>query len=261
MEKGRQSAKDVVSQLRGASFEEELGLADSYQDDPRKQVQAAVASVRRRHERTARERSRVEAMYQMQWRLGGHGLVVGVDEVGRGSLAGPLTVGAVVLPDEPMVWGINDSKKLTPARREELAARIAEVAVAIGMAHIAPESIDALGMGVALRMGMRQAIADTGVEPDAVLIDGNPVHVHPRERTIVHGDAQVACIAAASIVAKVTRDHLMVAYDQTYPQYHLAECKGYGSAEHIEAIRRYGLSPIHRASFCGHFVDASGPED
>ena len=92
-------------------------------------------------------------------------------------------------------------------------------------------------------------------DPDCVLIDGNPMHVHPKEKTLVKGDARIACIAAASIVAKVTRDAIMVAYDAEYPEYHLAECKGYGSAAHIEAIRQIGLSPIHRVSFCGNFLE------
>ncbi|MGL5174397.1 MAG: ribonuclease HII, partial [Olsenella sp.] len=107
----------------------------------------------------------------------------------------------------------------------------------------------------ALRMAMAGAIEDTGVEPDCVLIDGNPVHVHPKEKTLVKGDARVACIAAASIVAKVTRDALMVSYEDEYPGYHLAESKGYGSPEHIAAIREKGLSKIHRASFCGNFLE------
>lgn len=250
----RPTAGEVARMIRGAAYEELEGLLERFADDGRRQVQQAVASGRRRLERERAERERVLAMYDLERRLGGEGVVVGVDEVGRGSIAGPLTVGAVVLPREPVVWGLNDSKQLTPARREEVAARIAEVAVAVGIAHVPPESIDALGMRVALRMAMSEAIEDTGVEPDSVLIDGNPVHVHPKERTLVEGDARVACIAAASIVAKVTRDAIMVGLDAEYPGYHLAECKGYGSQAHIEAIREHGLTPIHRASFCGNFL-------
>lgn len=254
MSEDKISAKEAVRLIHEASFEELPEVLEHFSHDTRKQVQTALRSATHRQEREAAERERVQRMYELQWRMGGDGIVVGVDEVGRGALAGPLTVGAVALPKEPLVWGLNDSKKLSPQRREVLAGRIAEVALAIGIAHIPPESIDAVGMSCALRMAMKRAIEDTGVDPDAVLIDGNPVHVHPREQTIVKGDAQVACIAAASIVAKVTRDHLMIAYDDTYPQYHLADCKGYGSAEHIQAIREFGLSPIHRVSFCGHFV-------
>lgn len=253
------NAREIHEALAHAGYDEVCELIVRYEDDPRKQVQRDVAAALRRHERERAERERVNAMYALQVELGGRGVVMGVDEVGRGAVAGPLTVGAVVLPQEPRVWGLNDSKKLSPKRREELAACIAEVALAIGIAHVEAASIDAVGMACALRMAMRQAIDDAGVEPDAVLIDGNPVHVHPREKTIVRGDAQVAAIAAASIVAKVTRDHLMVAYDQVYPGYHLAECKGYGSAEHIAAIRERGLTAIHRASFCGNFLNDTNP--
>ena len=110
-------------------------------------------------------------------------------------------------------------------------------------------------MARALREAMLGAIEDAGVEPECVLIDGNPLHIHPKEKTLVKGDARIACIAAASIVAKVTRDDLMVELDSQYPGYHLAESKGYASPEHIEAIRAKGLSPVHRASFCQNFLE------
>jgi ribonuclease HII len=249
------SAKEVVALLADARDVEALALVERYADDPRKQVQKAVDAARKRIAREEAEKKRVEDMYDLMRELGGDGIVLGVDEVGRGSIAGPLTVCAVALPADPIVYGINDSKQLTPAKREILAARIAEVALAIGTCHIEPASIDAVGMAQAIRMAMSGAIKDAGVEPDCVLIDGNPVHVHPKEKTLVKGDARVACIAAASIVAKVTRDHLMVAMDEEYPEYHLAECKGYASAEHIQAIKDHGLSPIHRFSFCGNFLE------
>ncbi|MBR2681853.1 MAG: ribonuclease HII [Atopobiaceae bacterium] len=248
-------AKEVSALLSDAPIEELDALIERYAEDPRKQVQSAVKAARHRYERESRERERVLDMYALQRELSHGGVAIGVDEVGRGSIAGPLTVGAVVLPGDPIVWGINDSKQLTPARREVLAAQIAEVAVAIGIAHIEPASIDAVGMATALRMAMVQAIEACGIEPDAVLIDGNPVHVHIKEQTVVKGDARVACIAAASIVAKVARDELMVALDEEYPGYHLASCKGYASAEHIAAIREKGLSKIHRVTFCGNFLE------
>lgn len=252
-----EAAREVARRLHEAGYGEIEALIERYQGDPRKQVQQAVWSAARRHEKERSERRRVEGMYSLQRELGGPGVIIGVDEVGRGALAGPLTVGAVALPDDPKIWGLNDSKQLTPARREEIAAEIADVALAIGIAHIAPETIDALGMGIALRHAMAQAIENAGIEPDCVLIDGNPVHAHPKEKTLVKGDARIAAIAAASIVAKVTRDHLMVELGQEYPEYGWDACKGYGSAEHIAAIRKYGLTPYHRASFCGNFV--SGP--
>lgn len=249
------SAREIAALLSDAPLEEARALIDRYSEDPRKQVARAVESARRRVQREEAERSRVLGMYEAMRQLGGGGVVLGVDEVGRGALAGPLTVAAVALPDEPVIWGINDSKQLTPARREALAARVADVALAIGIAHVEPAAIDAVGMACALRQAMARAIADSGVDPDAVLIDGNPVHVHPRETCVVKGDGRVACIAAASVVAKVTRDALMVALDEEYPGYHLAESKGYGSAEHIAAIRARGCSPVHRVSFCGNFLE------
>ena len=249
------TAREIAAAISSASAEEARGLMERYAEDPRRQVRHAIEVARRRLEREGAERERVEASYRLMRELGGTGVVLGVDEVGRGALAGPLTVAAVTLPDEPLIWGLNDSKQLSPARREALAARIADVALAIGVAHVEPASIDAVGMAVALRQAMAAAIADAGVEPDGVLIDGNPVHVHPRETCVVKGDARVACISAASIVAKVTRDALMVSYEDDYPGYHLAESKGYGSAEHIAAIRERGLTPIHRVSFCGNFLE------
>lgn len=251
------TAREVVGMLSDAPFDEARKLVERYREDPRKQVMRAVEVARRRIEREEAERDRVEAMYALERELGGDGVVVGVDEVGRGALAGPLTVAAVRLPASPIVWGLNDSKQLTPSRREALAAQIADVALAIGIAHVEPASIDALGMALSLRQAMARAVGDTGLDPDCVLIDGNPVHAHPAERCLVKGDARVASIAAASIVAKVTRDALMVAYDEEYPGYHLAESKGYGSAEHIAAIRERGLTPIHRVSFCGNFLETA----
>ncbi|WP_130812129.1 ribonuclease HII [Olsenella sp. Marseille-P4559] len=249
------TAHEVAALFSSADESEFAKLDARYADDPRKQVQHAREVAARRLGRERAEHERVLGMYAKARELGGPGLVLGVDEVGRGALAGPLTVAAVALPDEPVVWGINDSKQLTPTQREILAARIADVALAIGIAHVEPASIDALGMAVALRMAMRRAIDDADVDAGAVLIDGNPVHVSPREVTLVKGDARVSCIAAASIVAKVTRDALMVSLAEEYPGYHLAECKGYGSAEHIAAIKAHGLTPIHRVSFCGNFLE------
>ena len=254
-DKGVLRAREIAGIIAGASIDELAELERRYADDPRKQVQAALETARRRAGREQGERSRVEGMYSYQRELSGGGVVMGIDEVGRGAVAGPLTVAAVVLPEEPLMWGINDSKQLTPARREALCRRIERHAVAYGIAHIAPDVIDKRGMSRCLRMAMAEAIKNAGVEPDCVRIDGNPVHVHPRERCVVQGDAQGACLAAASIVAKGTRDALMIAYDAEYPEYHLASCKGYASAEHIDAIRKLGLSPIHRASFCGNFVE------
>lgn len=253
---GRMRAKELAALIASASAQEIDELERRYGADPRAQVRAALARARRRLGKEEAERERVRAMYSTQRELAGGGLVLGVDEVGRGAIAGPLTVAAVAIPTDEPIWGINDSKQLTPARRETLAEAIEDRALAIGICHVPPQDIDRWGMARCLRIAMEGAIRNSGVEPDAVLIDGNPVHVHEREVCVVKGDARVACIACASIVAKVTRDALMLAYDEEYPAYHLGECKGYASAEHVAAIREQGLTAIHRASFCGNFMEA-----
>ena len=249
------SASQIAAELASASIDELDILLDRFHDDPRVQVQKACERARRRRDKERAERDRVSRMYEAMAELGGSGVVVGVDEVGRGSVAGPLTVCAVQLPAEPRIWGLNDSKKLTPSKRELLAARIADVALAIGICHVPAAEIDRVGMARALRQAVAGAVADTGLTPDCVLMDGNPLGAVERERDVVHGDATVACIAAASIVAKVTRDELMVELDAEYPGYHFADSKGYASPEHIAAIRAHGLTDMHRVSFCGNFVE------
>lgn len=251
------SASRIAAELGSAPLDEIEALVERYSEDPRVQVAKACERALRRLERERAERDRVDAMYRTMAELGGSGVVVGVDEVGRGSVAGPLTVCAVCLPDEPRIWGVNDSKQLSPQKRCLLAARIAEVATAIGICHIPAARIDETGMARSLRAAVAGAVSDTGLDPDCVLMDGNSLGAVPNERNVVHGDAKVACIAAASIVAKVTRDELMVELDAEYPGYHLAQSKGYASSEHIAAIREHGLSPIHRASFCGNFLETA----
>ena len=249
------TAREVAAALSAAPLDEAIELVERYAEDPRKQVQRAVGVARRRIERERREQDRVRSLYELQRELGGDGVVVGVDEVGRGALAGPLTVAAVCLPPEPIIWGLNDSKQLEPNARERLSSKICDVALGVGIAHVDNQTIDRLGMTSSLRQAMRQAVEATGLDPDCVLIDGNPIGAHPKEVCVVKGDARIACISAASIVAKVARDALMVSYDAEYPDYHLARCKGYGSAEHIAAIRALGPSPLHRISFCGNFME------
>lgn len=272
------TAREIVALFSDATLEQIPELCKRYREDPRLQVKHALASAQRRYDKEQAERARVRAMYERMEAFvspgsssdvagfstlayspssssSSSGIIVGIDEVGRGALAGPLTVCAVALPTKSIIWGLNDSKQLTPHKRELLAAQISARALAIGTAHIEPHRIDEIGMGAAIRLAMAQALKDTKLTPDAVLIDGNPVHIHPKEHCIVKGDAQIACIAAASIVAKVTRDALMVEYDAQYPQYHFAHSKGYGSAEHIAAIKAYGLTPLHRVSFCGNFLE------
>lgn len=226
-------------------------LISRFEDDDRAGVQALVASARSRHDAERAERSRTTRMYAHEYELHATGvmIVAGLDEVGRGALAGPVTAAAVVLPHEPRIEGLDDSKRLTPARREELAIVIHTQAIAVEIAHVSAGDVDALGMTAALRQAMQAAIAGLGVQPDHVLLDGLPMRVSERETAIVKGDSKVAAIAAASIVAKVARDALMCELAETYPEYRFDVNKGYGTSEHLEALGRVGLSPVHRRSF------------
>ena len=249
------TAKDIAATIISAPVGELEALVERYADDPRKQVVSAVKAAKKRIERERALHENTASLYAFERELGGEGAIIGVDEVGRGPVAGPLTVAAVCLPKEPLIIGINDSKQLSAPRREALAEQIHALALGVGIVHVEPATIDALGMSMCLRKAMADAVEACGLAPDCVLIDGNPVHAHPLEKTVVKGDARCASIAAASIVAKVARDALMIEYDAVYPEYGFAKNKGYASAEHIDAIKRLGLSPIHRLSFCGNFLE------
>ena len=175
--------------------------------------------------------------------------------MGRGPLAGPVVAGAVILPKECEILYINDSKKLSAAKRDELYDEIMDKAVAVGLGMASPARIDEINILQAPYEAMRKAISKLKVTPqlllnDAVTIPGVTIPQVP----IIKGDAKSVSIAAASIVAKVTRDRMMVKYDELYPEYHFAENKGYGSAAHIEALKKYGPTPIHRRTFIQNFL-------
>ena len=183
-------------------------------------------------------------------RAEGFTLICGVDEAGRGPLAGPVCAGAVILPPGLDIPGLNDSKKLSEKRREELFGVITDVAVSCAAAFATVEEIEEFNILNATYMAMNRAIAQLDPVPELALIDGNRAGgVDFPNRTIVGGDGKCADIAAASIVAKVTRDRYMYEMAEKYPQYHFEKHKGYGTAAHYAALREYGPSPIHRASF------------
>ena len=211
-----------------------------------------MQTILRRYERTQRERERLDAMYVFERATiaAGHAIVAGVDEAGRGPLAGPVAAAAVILPQECYLPHLNDSKKLSHTVREELFAQITEQAISYHVALMDAEMIDRMNILQATRTGMYEAIAALTPAPDEVLIDAVELpKLSMPSQSIIKGDAKSASIAAASILAKVTRDHLMESYDIQYPHYGFAKHKGYGTREHIDAIRKYGICPIHRKSF------------
>lgn len=225
-----------------------------YQKDERAGVQKMVQQAQKRLDNLAKERARIETLKKYEREYEACGYICGIDEVGRGPLAGPVVAGAVILPKDCNILYINDSKKLSEKKREELYDIIMEQAVATGIGMVGPGRIDEINILQATYEAMREAIHNLSVTPDillndAVTIPEVPIHQIP----IIKGDAKSISIGAASIIAKVTRDRLMVEYDKVMPEYGFASNKGYGSKEHIEALKKYGPSPIHRRSFITHF--------
>ena len=193
-------------------------------------------------------------LYEHEAAREGFACICGVDEAGRGPLAGPVCAAAVILPPDIQIEGLNDSKKLTDKKRRALYDVITEQAVSYGIAFADEQEIDKINILQATFLAMRRAFEKLTVTPDIALIDGNRAPgLSCRERTVVHGDALSASIAAASILAKVTRDRLMEEYDAQYPQYGFAVHKGYGTQRHYAALREFGACPIHRQSFLRRF--------
>ncbi len=203
----------------------------------------------------AKELERTESLMVFEHKFEEYGLIAGIDEVGRGPLAGPVMAGAVILPKDHPILYLNDSKKLTEKKREELYEVIMKEAVAVGIGVSSEQRIDEINILNATYEAMRQAIGKLDPQPDVLLNDAVKIPgVAIRQVPIIKGDAKSVSIAAASIIAKVTRDRLMVEYDSIYPGYGFAKNKGYGTAEHIAAIKEMGPCPIHRRSFIKNFI-------
>lgn len=210
-------------------------------------------------ERLEKELARLEAMKEFEREYDGCSLICGVDEAGRGPLAGPVTAGAVILPKDCTILYLNDSKKLSEKRREELFLEIREKAVSYSVGIVGPERIDEINILQATYEAMCQAVSGLGVVPDLLLNDAVTIpELAIPQVPIIKGDAKSVSIAAASILAKVTRDHLMEEYDRQFPQYGFAKHKGYGTAAHVAAIREFGPCPIHRRSFLKNILGENG---
>ena len=196
--------------------------------------------------------------YENQLLEAGNKLIGGIDEAGRGPLAGPVVVAGVIMPleESDLIDGVNDSKKLSAKKREKFYDEILAKAIDVQVAVVDNKTIDEINILNATKQGMLQCIEGFS-EVDCVLIDAVKLDTSVRTLSIVHGDSLSYSIAAASIVAKVTRDRMMEDFDKSYPQYGFAKHKGYGTAAHIAALKQYGPCPIHRRSFIGHFVDLS----
>lgn len=210
---------------------------------------------RRQEEKLKKELDRLEVMSVYEREYAGWGAVCGIDEAGRGPLAGPVVAGAVILPKDEKILYVNDSKKLSEKKREMLYDEIMSRALAVGVGVVGPERIDEINILQATYEAMRMAVAQLTVPPDILLNDAVTIPDLPiRQVPIVKGDAKSVSIAAASIIAKVTRDRLMREYDQIFPEYDFASNKGYGTRSHIEALKALGPAPVHRRTFIRHFV-------
>lgn len=239
---------DTIDALRSFIFMNEK--------DERKSVQTLVRTAEKRTEALQNEILRTEQMRKYEKEFDSFGILCGIDEVGRGPLAGPVVAAAVILPKDCSVLYLNDSKKLSEKKREELYDIILRECVAYGIGMRDAARIDEINILQATYEAMRDAVSQLSVCPDVLLNDAVTIPGLPMKQVpIVKGDAKSISIAAASIVAKVTRDRMMVDYEKQYPGYGFASNKGYGAAAHIQALKDLGPTPLHRRSFIGNFVD------
>jgi ribonuclease HII len=245
----------IKAELADTPERELSAFITKYEADLRSGVQKLVETAKKRRKRLQDEIARTESIKKYEKEYDNYTYICGIDEVGRGPFAGPVVAGAVILPKDCDILYINDSKKLSAAKREELYDVIMERAVATGIGMVGPEEIDRINILQATYEAMRQAIAKLKPQPEILLNDAVTIPgVALPQVPIIKGDAKSISIGAASIIAKVTRDRLMEAYDAIYPEYGFASNKGYGSAAHIEALKKYGPTPIHRKTFITHFV-------
>lgn len=234
-------------------------LLELLKTDQRKgliQLVEAIA-LRRKKERLILERYHEMNELERRLRRQGFNHVAGLDEVGRGPLAGPVVTAAVILNPETPIYGLRDSKKLTKKAREELAKEIYDKALSISLHEHAPSVIDELNILQATKDSMLQAISRLSMIPDYLLLDAVELNTTIPQMSLITGDDRCLCIAAASIVAKVHRDAIMVAYHEQYPEYGFDRNVGYGSAEHVAALKKCGPTPIHRQSFIKNFLQGN----
>ena len=249
------SIAEIKKEFDRAAENEWDVLCGAYASDSRQGVQNLIAGCRKKQAALARERERLYEMRAYERKYEEYTYICGIDEAGRGPLAGPVVAGAVILPKDCEILYLNDSKKLSASRREELYDEIMEKAIATGIGMAGPARIDEINILQATYEAMRQAVANLGKEPGILLNDAVTIpEMTVPQVPIIKGDAKSVSIAAASILAKVTRDRLMAEYDKILPEYGFAKHKGYGSKEHIDAIRRLGPSLIHRKTFIKNFL-------
>lgn len=246
--------REIKEELQAASGTEREKILELYREDTRSGVVSLVKKYDREKELLEKEKQRIEDMKVYENTYSHVGWICGIDEAGRGPLAGPVVAGAVILPEDSKILWLNDSKQLSAKKREELYDVIMEEAISVGVGYASPARIDEINILQATYEAMREAVGKLDPAPDLLLNDAVTIPgVEIRQVPIIKGDAKSISIGAASIVAKVTRDRLMEQYADVFPEYDFASNKGYGSAAHIAALKEYGPTPIHRHSFIKNF--------
>lgn len=242
--------KEIEEKLQGYNDDED-SFIKLLENDQRKGVQRLLAQWKKKQEEEQKEKQRLQEMtvFEQEARENGATYIAGIDEVGRGPLAGPVVAAAVILPDHFYPAGVDDSKKLSKKRREALYDLILEKALSVGIGVVEADEIDRLNIYEATKKAMLTAIHSLQRTPDYLLLDAMNLAIHLPQKSIIKGDRRSLTIACASIVAKVYRDRLMENFSKTYPQYHFEKNAGYATKEHLEALERYGPCPIHRKSF------------
>ncbi len=249
---------DIKKEFLETDIDEIDAIIEKYKEDERSGVQKMIEKAYKEKEKLAKERARLEVMREFEHKYAEYEYICGIDEVGRGPLAGPVIAAAVILPKDCEILYLNDSKQVSEKKREELYDIIMEKAIAVGIGSSSHAVIDDINILNATYVAMREAINNLKVTPDLLLNDAVHIpEVKVKQVSLIKGDARSVSIAAASIIAKVTRDRLMTEYDQVFPGYGFASNKGYGSKEHIEVLKSQGPCAIHRHSFIGNFVNDS----
>ncbi len=247
---------EIKAVLENADIAELPFLMETYTADEREGVKKLVAKAQKKLDAYAKELERTENMKIYERKYADYSYICGIDEVGRGPLAGPVVAAAVILPKDCNILYINDSKQLSEQKREALYDQIMEQAVSVGIGVVSHERIDEINILQATYEAMRQAVGKLSVTPDLLLNDAVTIPELPMKQVpIIKGDAKSISIAAASIVAKVTRDRMMVELDKFYPEYGFAGNKGYGAAVHIKALKEIGPCKIHRRTFIKNLIE------
>lgn len=249
------SIKQIQNEYKESSESALPQFIEEYIKDGRPGVSKIIMQAQKKLLKLQEEKQRVIEMSKFEKEYSDYEYICGIDEVGRGPLAGPVVASAVILPKDCIIYYINDSKKLSETKREALYDEIIDKAVAVGVGIVSCERIDEINILNATYEAMREAINNLSVKPDLLLNDAVTIpQVEIKQVPIIKGDAKSISIAAASIIAKVTRDRMMVDFDEEYPGYDFKSNKGYGTKNHINAIKTLGKTPIHRESFIKNFI-------